>query len=76
MSEITNTKENLNMLVKDLGVKEFFDEVESLNDEDTLGYRRILQFSSVSWVYLPEYALMKIFKMLNGKDLANAGRSC
>ena len=74
MSEITDTKGNSN--TKGLGLKQFFDEVENSNDEDILGCQRILQTSALSWVYLPEYVLMVIFKRLSGKDLANAGKSC
>ena len=59
--------------IEDLGLRQFFDQVENSIDVGTLGYRGILKASAVSWVYLPEDILMIIFKMLNGKDLANVG---
>ena len=60
--------------VKSLHVGQFLDHFDDSVDMKSLGFRGILKASTVSWVYLPEDVLIIIFKMLNGKDLANVGK--
>ena len=60
--------------IEDLNVGQFFDRFDDPIEKQALKLRGILKTSTVSWVYLPEDILLIIFKMLNGKDLANVGK--